>query len=192
LDLDLLDVFLLNPQEEDDVQADDIVEEEPYAPGNYLNSLLFSLFWSILSCSTVCTDLDLNLPLDEFGAIDMDFIQNMAGICFNSCYIQNLPLFTMLMFILYFVEQEPVVVNHRWKQITDDMRKQVYQALLARSNNGKLHKKDTQIVAEQFNLHVWLVCRVWSRGKIQLANSVPVVVASLKRGELVVKQLRLI
>jgi hypothetical protein len=126
--------------------------------------------------------LDLNLPLDEFGAIDMDFIQNMAGICFNSCYIQNLPLFTMLMFILYFVEQEPVVVNHRWKQITDDMRKQVYQALLARSNNGKLHKKDTQIVAEQFNLHVWLVCRVWSRGKIQLANSVPVVVASLKKG----------
>jgi hypothetical protein len=76
--------------------------------------------------------------------------------------------------------------------MTDDMRKQVYQALLARSNNGKLHKKDTQIVAEQFNLHVRSVRRVWSRGKIQLANSVSVVVASLKRGELVVKQLLLI
>jgi len=25
------------------------------------------------------TDFDLNLPLDEFGAIDFDFVQNMTG-----------------------------------------------------------------------------------------------------------------
>jgi hypothetical protein len=31
------------------------------------------------------TDFDLNLPLDEFGAVDMDFIENMTGICCNSC-----------------------------------------------------------------------------------------------------------
>lgn len=66
--------------------------------------------------------------------------------------------------------------------MTKDMRKQVYQALLARSNNGRLHKKDTQIVADQFDLHLRSVQRVWNRGKIQLANSVPVVVASLKKG----------
>lgn len=89
------------------------------------------------------TDFDLNLPLDEFGA---------------------------------------VVENHRRKEMTKDMRKQVYQALLARSNNGRLHKKDTQIVANQFDLHLRSVQRVWNRGKIQLANSVPVVVASLKKG----------
>jgi hypothetical protein len=36
------DGFLLNPQEEEDVQTDGIVvEEEPDAPGKYLNSLLF-------------------------------------------------------------------------------------------------------------------------------------------------------
>lgn len=128
------------------------------------------------------------MPLDEFGAVDMDFIGNMAGICLNSCYIQNLPLVSMLRCCFYFVEHEhivehePVVVNHRRKEITEEMRKQVYQTLLARSNNGKLHKKDTQIVAEQFNLHVRSVRRVWSRGKIQLANSVPVVVSSLKKG----------
>jgi hypothetical protein len=62
------------------------------------------------------------------------------------------------------------------------MRKQVYQALLARSNNGKLHKRDTQIVAAQFDLHLRSVQRIWKRGKTQLASSVPVVISSLKKG----------
>jgi hypothetical protein len=66
--------------------------------------------------------------------------------------------------------------------MTEAIRKQVYQALLARSNNGTLHKKDTQIVADQFDLHIRSVQRIWKRGKIQLANSIPVVVSSLKRG----------
>jgi hypothetical protein len=38
--------------------------------------------------------------------------------------------------------------------MTKANRKQVYQALLARSNNETLHKKDTQIVADQFDLHI--------------------------------------
>jgi len=54
--------------------------------------------------------------------------------------------------------------------------------LLARSNNGKLGKNDTAAVAEQFGLNIRSVQRVWRRGKIQLANSVPVVVSSLKKG----------
>ena len=66
--------------------------------------------------------------------------------------------------------------------MTEELRKQVYQALLARSNNGKLCKNDTAIVAEQFGLHIRTVQRLWKRGKIQLANSVPVVVSSLKKG----------
>jgi hypothetical protein len=53
---------------------------------------------------------------------------------------------------------------------------------LARSNNGTLHQKDTQIVADQFDLHIRTVQRVWKRGKQQLANSVPVVVSSFKKG----------
>jgi hypothetical protein len=30
------------------------------------------------------TEFDLNLPLDEFGAVDLDFLQNMTGIYLNS------------------------------------------------------------------------------------------------------------
>jgi len=62
------------------------------------------------------------------------------------------------------------------------LRKQVYQALLARSNNGKLGNKDTAVVSEQSGIPVRTIQRVWKRGKTQLANSVPVVVSSLKKG----------
>jgi len=67
--------------------------------------------------------------------------------------------------------------------MTEELRKQVYQALLARSNNGKLHKNDTASVAAQFGLHIRSVQRLWKRGKIQLANSASVVVCSLKKGK---------
>ena len=30
------------------------------------------------------TGFDLNLPLDEFGAVNFDAVQNMPGICLNS------------------------------------------------------------------------------------------------------------
>jgi hypothetical protein len=66
--------------------------------------------------------------------------------------------------------------------MSDDLRKQVYEALLARSNNGKLGKRDTKIVADQFDLHIRSVQRLWKRGKTQLKNSIPVVVSSLKKG----------
>ncbi|CAN6353199.1 unnamed protein product, partial [Urochloa humidicola] len=75
---------------------------------------------------------DLNLPLDEFGAVDMGFVENMT-------------------------EHAPMA---RRKDMTEDLRKQVYQALLARSKNGVLHKKDTQIVAGQFDLHLRSVQRI--------------------------------
>ena len=66
--------------------------------------------------------------------------------------------------------------------MTEDQRKRVYQALLARSNNGTLHKKDTAFVAAQFGIHQRTAQRVWKRGKTQLRNDVPVVVSSLKKG----------
>ena len=81
-----------------------------------------------------------------------------------------------------FVEIEHVAeANHRRKDMSEHMRKQVYQALLARSNNRKLHKKDTQIVAAQFDVHLRSVQRIWKRDKTQLANSIPVVISSLKK-----------
>ena len=78
--------------------------------------------------------------------------------------------------------EEQVEEPHRRKEMSEELRKQVYQALLARSNNGKLGKKDTAFVAAQFGLHIRSVQRLWKRGKIQLANSVSVVVSSLKKG----------
>ena len=72
--------------------------------------------------------------------------------------------------------------------MSDDLRKLVYQTLLARSNNGKLGRKDTSIVAEQFGLTLRVVQKLWKRGKTQLANSVPVVVSSLKKGRVGRKQ----
>jgi 2-hydroxychromene-2-carboxylate isomerase len=65
----------------------------------------------------------------------------------------------------FFVEIEYVMeanieVNQRRKEMSEDFRKQVYQALLARSKNGKLGKKDTQIVADQFGLHIRSVQRL--------------------------------
>jgi hypothetical protein len=88
---------------------------------------------------------------------------------------------------VFFVEIEHVVeanieVNQRRKEMSKDLRKQVYQALLARSKNGKLGNKDTQIVADQFGLHIQSVQHLWKRDKIQPANFVPVVISSLKKG----------
>lgn len=69
--------------------------------------------------------------------------------------------------------------------MTDMVRKQVYQALLGRSKNGKLGKKDTKIVADHFGVHIRSVQRLWKRGKLSLANNIPVVVASQKKGRCV-------
>ena len=66
--------------------------------------------------------------------------------------------------------------------MTDHKCAQVYQALLTRSNNGKLRRKDTSIVAAQFGVHIRSVQRLWRRGKTQLDHNIPVVVTSTKQG----------
>ena len=78
--------------------------------------------------------------------------------------------------------QAPVQANRRNLDMSDELRKQVYQALLARSKNGHLGKKDTRIVAEHFGVHIQVVQRLWKRGKTQLANFIPVEVSSRKKG----------
>ncbi|XP_066396509.1 uncharacterized protein [Miscanthus floridulus] len=102
--------------------------------------------------------IDLNLPLDEFGAVDFDYVQNLSE------------------------HAAPIEANHQRKDMTEDVRKQIYQSLLARSKNGKLGKKDTTIVADQFGVHIRTVQRLWKQCKIQLANNISVVVASRKKG----------
>ncbi|BAT09674.1 Os10g0117400 [Oryza sativa Japonica Group] len=95
-------------------------------------------------------------------------------------------LFVLSMNLIFFLLLEhvvaPIEVNHRRKDMTEEVRKQVYQALLARSKNGKLGKKDTRVVADQFGLHIRAVQRLWKRGKIPLANFIPVDLGSRKKG----------
>jgi hypothetical protein len=83
----------------------------------------------------------------------------------------------------------PFEVNHRRKDMTEEVRRQVYQALLARSKNGTLGKKDTNIVAHQFGVHIRSVHRLWKRGKTQLAHNITIVVA---RVDVVIRQSLLI
>ena len=81
-------------------------------------------------------------------------------------------------FFFPLVEQDveaPVQVNHPKHDIPKEVRKQVYQALLATSKNGTLGKKDTRIVADQFGVHIRSIQRIWKRGKTQLAQNIPVV-----------------
>ncbi|KAG2612212.1 hypothetical protein PVAP13_4KG101900, partial [Panicum virgatum] len=101
----------------------------------------------VLEADDDCLDLnafDLNLPLDEFGAMDFDFVQT------------NLE---------QAVEAPVQANNRRNREMSDELRKQVYQALLARNKNGKLGKKDTSIVAERFGVHIQAVQLLWKRGK---------------------------
>ncbi|XP_039804904.1 uncharacterized protein LOC120669177 [Panicum virgatum] len=87
---------------------------------------------------------DLNLPLDEFGAVDFDYVQNLADHA-----------------------DQVVQPKHDY---SDNVRQQVYQALLMRSKNGRLGKHDTTIVSEQFGVKIRTVQRIWKRGKNQLAK----------------------
>ena len=49
-------------------------------------------FFCIIPCtfyhslSFFYTGIDLNLPLDEFGAVDFDYVQNLPGNSFSTCY----------------------------------------------------------------------------------------------------------
>jgi hypothetical protein len=84
------------------------------------------------------------------------------------------------MLVLFFLlEQDvepPIQVNLLKHDYPEQVRKQVYQALLTRSNNGKLGKKDTTIVAAQFGVKIQSVQRIWKQGKSQLAQNIRLLV----------------
>ncbi|BAT14462.1 Os11g0558100, partial [Oryza sativa Japonica Group] len=56
--------------------------------------------------------------------------------------------------------QAPIEGQHRRKNMTEEVTKQVYKALLKDSKNGKLGKKDTRRVADQFGVHIRSVQRL--------------------------------
>ena len=71
----------------------------------------------------------------------------------------------------------------RKKDATDEVRKLIYQTLLARSNNGRLGKGVTREVASQFGLHIRTVQKIWKRGKESLAQGIVINVTSRKKGQ---------
>jgi len=80
------------------------------------------------------------------------------------------------------LEQDADQVNQPKHDYPNHLRQQVYQALLMRSNNGKLGKHDTTIVGEQFGMKIRTVQRIWKQGKDQLRQNIPVMVPNLKKG----------
>src|SRR6185312_4729786 len=71
-------------------------------------------------------------------------------------------------------------VYSRSKDLTPTQRQEIYEALLARSVNGKLRKNSTTKVAELFNVHRSAVWRVWKRAKQCRDNGLPVDISSRK------------
>uniref|UniRef100_J3LJ96 DUF7769 domain-containing protein n=1 Tax=Oryza brachyantha TaxID=4533 RepID=J3LJ96_ORYBR len=65
--------------------------------------------------------------------------------------------------------EAPAQGPSRRKDATDEVRKLIYQTLLARSSNGRLGKRVTHKVASQFSLHIRTAQDIWKRGKESLA-----------------------
>jgi len=83
------------------------------------------------------------------------------------------------------VLEEEVHENHpyqrnRIKDLTDRERQDIYEALLEVSNNGKLKKNSTSVIAYRFNISRRTVQRVWQRAMECRAIGVPVDVRSKK------------
>jgi hypothetical protein len=57
--------------------------------------------------------------------------------------------------------EAPVELGNRRKEMSEELRKKVFQALLARSKNDKLGKQDTKMIADYFGLHIHSVQRLW-------------------------------
>ena len=68
------------------------------------------------------------------------------------------------------------------KDTPNESRRQIYQALLARSTNGKLKRHVTKEVAKLFGVRHRIVQHVWRQGKSSLDQGIPVDVSSRKRG----------
>jgi DNA-binding transcriptional regulator YhcF (GntR family) len=68
----------------------------------------------------------------------------------------------------------------RSKDLTAAQRQQIYEALLEKSNRGKLKRNTTNEVAQMFNVNRHAVWRIWRQAKQCRANGVPVDISSRK------------
>jgi hypothetical protein len=56
-------------------------------------------------------------------------------------------------------------IGRPYRNSTDAEQQQIYEALLERSNNGRLKRKSTTIVAQLFQVSRYRVQRIWQRAK---------------------------
>jgi methylphosphotriester-DNA--protein-cysteine methyltransferase len=68
----------------------------------------------------------------------------------------------------------------RFKNLTETERQQIYEALLERSDRGRLKRNATTIVAGMFQVSRYKVQRIWQRAKQCRAQGIPVDVRSRK------------
>jgi hypothetical protein len=72
-------------------------------------------------------------------------------------------------------------ISRKCRNLTDPERQQIYEALLERSNHGKLKKNTTKIVADMFKASRYQVRAVWRRAKECRAQGRPVDVRSRRK-----------
>jgi hypothetical protein len=77
---------------------------------------------------------------------------------------------------------EHVSKRNRGKSTTTQERQGIYEALLRRSTRRKLKRKSTYIVAEQFQVDIRTVQRIWKKAKKCHAQGEPVDVSSRNCG----------
>ena len=63
--------------------------------------------------------------------------------------------------------------------LTERERQDIYEDLLRLSNNGKLKRDSTTLIAAKYNVHVRTIQRVWQRAKKCLEQGILVDVKSL-------------
>ncbi|XP_066355418.1 uncharacterized protein [Miscanthus floridulus] len=110
-------------------------------------------------------DLNIRLEEDDNDNLALDLNEPILESGNDNGFDLNLPLDEY--------EQDvevPVEVHHRRKDMTEEVTRQVYQALLARSKNETLGKKDTRIVADQFGVHTRSVQRLWKQGILRVLS----------------------
>jgi len=79
------------------------------------------------------------------------------------------------------VEEDHHATQNRarpYRNLTDAERQQIYEALLERSNHGRLKRKSTTVVAQLFKVSRYRVQRIWQRAKQCRAQGRPVDVRS--------------
>ncbi|GJN19853.1 hypothetical protein PR202_gb07166 [Eleusine coracana subsp. coracana] len=136
--------------------------------------------------------LDLNLPVHESGDFDLNFepLEEDADDVMDWFFqpqqeedLDDVMGWTLKqeeedVMDLTLEEEAPMQRTGKRKDMTLEVRKQVYQTLLARSKNGKLGKYDTREVAVQFDVHIRSVQILWKQGLAP--NSVALCLSVLK------------